>query len=156
MSVGTLLAFTVVAISILILRYVPPNEVPLPSSFHESIHSVSSRYNLQEKIEESPQDETYSVQDAGPNIPLVNEDSFGNYWVVCVNDGKMNNVSSANVAFPYSLFFRSKCFCRIFFLMSSALLEDQNRRKMAALSILSICVGVLVVTSMASFAIFPM
>ncbi|XP_028548468.1 cationic amino acid transporter 2, vacuolar-like, partial [Dendrobium catenatum] len=40
-SVGTLLAFTMVAISILILRYVPPNEMPLPSSFQESIESLS-------------------------------------------------------------------------------------------------------------------
>ncbi|XP_057539239.1 cationic amino acid transporter 3, mitochondrial-like isoform X1 [Amaranthus tricolor] len=31
-SVGTLLSFTIVAISILIIRYVPPDEVPLPSS----------------------------------------------------------------------------------------------------------------------------
>ncbi|KAL5720597.1 Carnitine O-acetyltransferase mitochondrial [Ranunculus cassubicifolius] len=36
-SVGTLLAFTVVAISILILRYVPPDEMPLPPSLQESI-----------------------------------------------------------------------------------------------------------------------
>jgi solute carrier family 7 (cationic amino acid transporter), member 1 len=35
-SVGTLLAFTVVAVSILILRYVPPDEVPLPPSLQES------------------------------------------------------------------------------------------------------------------------
>ncbi|KAL0926411.1 hypothetical protein M5K25_002641 [Dendrobium thyrsiflorum] len=40
-SVGTLLAFTMVAISILILRYVPPNEMPLPLSFQESIESLS-------------------------------------------------------------------------------------------------------------------
>ncbi|EEF36674.1 cationic amino acid transporter, putative [Ricinus communis] len=39
-SVGTLLAFTAVAVSVLILRYVPPDEVPLPSSLHESIDSV--------------------------------------------------------------------------------------------------------------------
>lgn len=107
MSVGTLLAFTVVAISILILRYVPPNEVPLPSSFHESIHSVSSRYNFQEKPEEIPQDETYSVRDDGANISLlVNEVSYGNYWVVSVRPGPIhtpNNVASANVIFPYSL-----------------------------------------------------
>ncbi|XP_042512292.1 cationic amino acid transporter 2, vacuolar [Macadamia integrifolia] len=44
-SVGTLLAFTVVAISILILRYVPPNEVPLPSSLQDSINSVSLQYS---------------------------------------------------------------------------------------------------------------
>lgn len=37
---GTLLAFIIVAISILILRYVPPDKVPLPSSFHESVNSM--------------------------------------------------------------------------------------------------------------------
>ncbi|XP_009604785.1 cationic amino acid transporter 2, vacuolar-like isoform X2 [Nicotiana tabacum] len=44
-SVGTLLAFTMVAISVLILRYVPPDEVPLPSSFQEAIDSVSLRHS---------------------------------------------------------------------------------------------------------------
>ncbi|KAF8103602.1 hypothetical protein N665_0187s0004 [Sinapis alba] len=39
-SVGTLVAFTMVAISVLILRYVPPDEVPLPSSLQERICSV--------------------------------------------------------------------------------------------------------------------
>ncbi|OMP12247.1 Amino acid/polyamine transporter I [Corchorus capsularis] len=39
-SVGTLLAFTVVAISILILRYAPPDEVPLPASLQESLSSL--------------------------------------------------------------------------------------------------------------------
>lgn len=44
-SVGTLLAFTMVAISVLILRYVPPNEVPLPSSLQDAIDSVSLKYS---------------------------------------------------------------------------------------------------------------
>uniref|UniRef100_A0A6N2MNN8 Cationic amino acid transporter C-terminal domain-containing protein n=1 Tax=Salix viminalis TaxID=40686 RepID=A0A6N2MNN8_SALVM len=44
-SVGTLLAFTMVAISVLILRYVPPDEVPFPSSLQEIIDSVSLRYS---------------------------------------------------------------------------------------------------------------
>lgn len=43
-SVGTLLAFTMVAISVLILRYVPPDEVPLPSSLRDSIDSLSLQY----------------------------------------------------------------------------------------------------------------
>ncbi|EXB68044.1 Cationic amino acid transporter 4 [Morus notabilis] len=43
-SVGTLLAFTTVAVSVLILRYVPPDETPLPSSLQESIESVSLKY----------------------------------------------------------------------------------------------------------------
>nr|GLL27144.1 cationic amino acid transporter 2, vacuolar-like isoform X1 [Ipomoea trifida] len=47
-SVGTLLAFTVVAISVLILRYVPPDEVPLPPSFQEAIDAVTIRYSRSE------------------------------------------------------------------------------------------------------------
>lgn len=45
-SLGTLLAYTTVAISVLILRYVPPVEVPLPLSFHEAIDSVSSQHSM--------------------------------------------------------------------------------------------------------------
>ncbi|KAK7380768.1 hypothetical protein VNO78_33287 [Psophocarpus tetragonolobus] len=44
-SVGTLLAFTVVAISVLILRYIPPEEVPLLPSLKEPIVSASTHYN---------------------------------------------------------------------------------------------------------------
>ena len=47
-SVGTLLAFTIVAVSILILRYVPPDEVPLPSSLQAS--SCLSQENDEEKL----------------------------------------------------------------------------------------------------------
>ncbi|XP_061363864.1 cationic amino acid transporter 2, vacuolar-like isoform X2 [Gastrolobium bilobum] len=39
-SVGTLLAFTTVAISVLILRYIPPDEVPLPPSLQDQIWST--------------------------------------------------------------------------------------------------------------------
>lgn len=55
-SVGTLLAFTMVAICVLILRYVPPDEVPLPSSLQESIDSVSLWHgrNSHEISEEDP------------------------------------------------------------------------------------------------------
>lgn len=42
---GTLLAFTMVAISVLILRYVPPDEVPVPSTLQSSIDSVSSQFS---------------------------------------------------------------------------------------------------------------
>lgn len=38
---GTLLAFTSVAVSVLILRYVPPDEVPLQSSLQKPIDSLS-------------------------------------------------------------------------------------------------------------------
>ncbi|KAL5059000.1 hypothetical protein RYX36_030604 [Vicia faba] len=36
-SVGTLLAFTTVAVSVLIIRYVPPNEIPIPASLLTSV-----------------------------------------------------------------------------------------------------------------------
>lgn len=52
-SVGTLLAFTMVAISVLILRYVPPDEVPLPSSLQDSIGSITSRLRTQDTIRKS-------------------------------------------------------------------------------------------------------
>lgn len=66
-SVGTLLAFTMVAISVLILRYVPPDEVPLPSSLQESIDTVSSRYNSgssHEIEEETPKDHIGSSKES--------------------------------------------------------------------------------------------
>ncbi|GFY98046.1 cationic amino acid transporter 3 [Actinidia rufa] len=66
-SVGTLLAFTMVAISVLILRYVPPDEVPLPSSLQESIDTVSSRYNSGSSHEiegESPKDHIESYKES--------------------------------------------------------------------------------------------
>lgn len=44
-SVGTLLGFTAVAISVLILRYVPPDEASVPSSLSESVNSVSLQFS---------------------------------------------------------------------------------------------------------------
>uniref|UniRef100_A0A7N0V1N0 Cationic amino acid transporter C-terminal domain-containing protein n=1 Tax=Kalanchoe fedtschenkoi TaxID=63787 RepID=A0A7N0V1N0_KALFE len=63
-SVGTLLAFTTVAISVLIIRYVPPTEIALPSSHSESvgsgsddflgIHLTSSNYPPENYVSGSP------------------------------------------------------------------------------------------------------
>lgn len=78
-SVGTLLAFTVVALSILILRYVPPDEVPLPSAFHESIESVSSRYagsDLEEKAKENEGTSSSSDLGGSPEFPLIVKETY--------------------------------------------------------------------------------
>ncbi|XP_068635868.1 cationic amino acid transporter 2, vacuolar-like [Aristolochia californica] len=61
-SVGTLLAFTVVAVSILILRYVPPDEVPLPPSLQDSIDSISLPTN--DENEEESKEQTNSPKEA--------------------------------------------------------------------------------------------
>lgn len=70
-SLGTLLAYTTVAISVLILRYVPPGEVPFPLSFKDAIDSVSSRHT----INSSPPDvcvENTKVYAISPeNTPLL-------------------------------------------------------------------------------------
>ncbi|KAG0497212.1 hypothetical protein HPP92_001903 [Vanilla planifolia] len=63
-SVGTLLAFTIVAISILILRYVPPDEVPLPLSFQGSMASVVFQCDSHEKNVEGPKD-SFEKNDKG-------------------------------------------------------------------------------------------
>ncbi|CAL0323418.1 unnamed protein product [Lupinus luteus] len=57
-SVGTLLAFITVAISVLIIRYVPPDEVPIPSSLQASVDRLvrHSRGDIEEDEAISPVD----------------------------------------------------------------------------------------------------
>ncbi|KAL6005189.1 Carnitine O-acetyltransferase mitochondrial [Asimina triloba] len=67
-SVGTLLAFTIVAVSILILRYVPPDEVPLPSSLQETVDSVSSQYSAQAGDDQGSKDLVSNRMDDCPRL----------------------------------------------------------------------------------------
>ena len=79
-SVGTLLAFTMVAISVLILRYVPPDEVPLLSSLQGSIDSESLEYGRSgqgSNGEKSKVKVGTSMDDDKPL--LVKEDASGDY-----------------------------------------------------------------------------
>lgn len=71
-SVGTLLAFTVVAVSVLILRYVPPVEVPLPSSLQESSDSFLLQCDSSKKMkDEDPEISTGSSRESSE--PLLGQ-----------------------------------------------------------------------------------
>ncbi|KAL5206808.1 hypothetical protein ABZP36_035017 [Zizania latifolia] len=111
-SVGTLLAFTVVAVSILILRYVPPDEVPLPSSLEASFR-LSQEYD-EEKVK-GPVDESHEKESS-----------------------VVESISDPLIEKP---------------LYSS--MDEAKRRRTAACSIASVCVGVLVLTTSASATFLP-
>ncbi|XP_057540882.1 cationic amino acid transporter 2, vacuolar-like [Amaranthus tricolor] len=116
-SVGTLLAFTTVAISLLIIRYVPPTEVPLPSSIQDSIDAVTLRYSG-------------FTEDVGTSKdiaePLLDKVTIKDFPVLLkqVADG-------------------------------SYTLSDEKRRKIAGWTIMLTLVGVLLLTSAASYVGLP-
>lgn len=91
-SVGTLLAFTMVAISVLILRYVPPDKVPLPSSHQGSFasHSLQFGKSTEDATRKDPEvmvgsskDSTQPLLDQvdiSVEIPLISKRlKLGNY-----------------------------------------------------------------------------
>ncbi|XP_074282513.1 cationic amino acid transporter 3, mitochondrial-like isoform X1 [Silene latifolia] len=122
-SVGTLLAFTMVAISLLVIRYVPPNEVPLASSLQESIHAVSLRYSG------SPKD-SGNFKDSMD--PLLKKVDFPVIPALEVVEGTFKQVVEGNYK-----------------------LSDDKRRKIAGWTIMLTCVGVLLLTSAASYVLLP-
>ncbi|XP_031473550.1 cationic amino acid transporter 2, vacuolar-like [Nymphaea colorata] len=127
-SVGTLLAFTIVAISILILRYVPPDEVPLPSYLQETIDSVSAKYGSQESEEED-------LEDADKICKASQQ----------VSESHASLGAGASVAYPLI----EKKF------QPEDKSDDQRRRKVAAINITFVCIGALLLTSAASFVSLP-
>lgn len=72
-SVGTLLAFTMVAISVLILRYVPPDKVPLPSSHQDSFasHSLQFGKSIEDATRKDPEVMVGSSKDS--TQPLLDQ-----------------------------------------------------------------------------------
>ncbi|KAL6637205.1 hypothetical protein ACP70R_024777 [Stipagrostis hirtigluma subsp. patula] len=118
-SVGTLLAFIIVAVSILILRYVPPDEVPLPPSMQESFlvnqecDGEKARNPLADKNCNTSQTQDVIVEIESVKDPLIQKRLYR---------GKMDEI---------------------------------KRRKIAAFSIGSVCVGVLILTSSASATWLP-
>ena len=67
---GTLLAFTIVAVSILILRYVPPDEVPLPSSLQASFR-LSQECDEEENREQGTSEIKDVIVDESIVDPLI-------------------------------------------------------------------------------------
>ncbi|KAJ6951820.1 cationic amino acid transporter 2 [Populus alba x Populus x berolinensis] len=89
-SVGTLLAFTMVAISVLILRYVPPDEVPFPSSLQETIDSVSLRYSSQDVYEEKAAIHAGTSKDS--KLPLLGKAKTIEYPLLVKQEAQSNFV----------------------------------------------------------------
>ncbi|KAF8762987.1 hypothetical protein HU200_008834 [Digitaria exilis] len=119
-SVGTLLAFTIVAVSILILRYVPPDEVPLPSSLHASFRL--SQENDEEKLRDTLGDGDH-------------EQGTSEISDVVVVESVMDPLIEKQL-------YASK-------------MDETKRRKTAACSIASVCIGVLILTMSASATFLP-
>ncbi|KAL6008417.1 hypothetical protein ACLOJK_033927 [Asimina triloba] len=111
-SVGTLLAFTTVAVSILVLRYVPPGELSLPASLQDSINAGTAQYSNQGNVGE------------------------GSKYMV---DSSQHGDAEFSAACP--LLSKEK---------EQDKLKEQKRRRIAAVSISFVCIGVLLVTSAAS------
>ncbi|KAH1032936.1 hypothetical protein J1N35_045110 [Gossypium stocksii] len=121
-SVGTLLSFTMVAVSMLILRYVPPDEVPLPSSLQESIDSYMLRHNSDAQMING---ENPAKSPGDPCLPLLGEK---NVAVDCTVVEKLEALSS----------------------FTAGTLDEENRRKIAGWTIMLICVGAFILTFAAS------
>ncbi|TYH45590.1 hypothetical protein ES332_D11G275900v1 [Gossypium tomentosum] len=125
-SVGTLLAFTMVAISVLILRYVPPDEVPFPSSLQESIDSVTLRY---------------SQRISGKN-PETNPETS------TFVDSSQPLLGNKNVAVDCLIIEKQEA-------QAYWTLTEQNRRKIAGWTIMLLCVGAFGLTFAASNVWIP-
>ncbi|KAF5725739.1 Cationic amino acid transporter 2 isoform 1 [Tripterygium wilfordii] len=119
-SVGTLLAFTMVAISVLILRYVPPDEVPLPSSLQESIDSVSLRYSK-------------SSQEINVGKPVV--------YVGTSKDSTLPLLGRKESAIDHPVSEKQE---------AQGILNEEKRRKIAGWTIMLTCIGVFLLTYSAS------
>ncbi|MBA0832802.1 hypothetical protein Goarm_017167 [Gossypium armourianum] len=125
-SVGTLLAFTVVAISILILRYAPPEEVPLPSSLQQFIDSVRKQLDDDGQLMERKEFNDADIVEQSPS---------------------QSEHGEASIQYPLI----EKQFCE----GNQDKQNPRRRRNIAVWNIALFCIGVLVLTSAASAEYLP-
>ncbi|KAI3721882.1 hypothetical protein L2E82_32901 [Cichorium intybus] len=123
-SVGTLLAFTMVAISVLILRYVPPNEVPLPSSLQAAIDSVSLRYS-----------NTVSTEEIDVEV------SKGHGQTGVSGEKNVDISKKGDTSAEYPLIAK---------VQAQAMIKEHKRRRIAGWAIMLTCIGALILTYSAS------
>lgn len=106
-SVGTLLAFTMVAISVLILRYIPPDDVPLPPSLEDSIATMSMRYSSSNAEKNVVYAEANVVTSEDIEPLVVKEDVLINYPLIAkhlaignpLREGNRRRVAGWMIAF---------------------------------------------------------
>ncbi|XP_004493215.1 cationic amino acid transporter 2, vacuolar-like isoform X2 [Cicer arietinum] len=92
-SVGTLLAFTMVAISVLILRYIPPNEVPVPPSLQDSVVEINVEYE-EENISTSEDTKPLDVKGDFPiDYPLISK-----HLTIDINESNRRRVVGWTIA----------------------------------------------------------
>ncbi|CAN1261688.1 Cationic amino acid transporter 2, vacuolar [Linum perenne] len=121
-SVGTLLAFTMVAISVLILRYVPPDEVPVPSCLQQTIDCVSPQCIRKSEGSKRRKNKVQSGTSEDSKLPLLGE-----------KNSLMDYPDLVKLEPPV------KC-----------VLSEEKRRKIAGWTIAFTCVGAFVLTFAAS------
>lgn len=93
----------------MILRYVPPSEVPLPSSLQESIDSVSFRQSSQNNGEKAGSSEIICSnhdQDDGISEAIFSKESF-DYPLIVKETSKGNDDSKTIKSQSYKLLDRS-------------------------------------------------
>ncbi|KAI4301023.1 hypothetical protein L6164_034342 [Bauhinia variegata] len=121
-SVGTLLAFTTASVSVLILRYVPPDEVPIPSSLQTSLDPVSLDFGVDVKKEEDR------------SINPVDADDYG-------ENSRQHLHDEAETLLGHPLIIKEA---------TKDKQNELARRKVAAWTIALLCVGIIILASAAS------
>lgn len=126
-SVGTLLAFTMVAISVLILRYVPPDEVPLPSSHQDSYASHSLQFGK-------------SIEDATGKDPEV--------MVGSSKDSTQPLLDQVDISVEIPLISKR-------LKLGNYVMTEKKRRQIAGWTIMLTCIGAFLLTYSASSSGLP-